>query len=62
MTCPKYEEARNKVFKDISDIFPHFNSEEEQARFEFIMRCEDSELSNILVNFLKHITKDRGVL
>ena len=59
--CNKYSERIN-LLKNMTDIFPIFNSLSNDEKLIFLMKCEDIEIFHLLSNFLEHVLKVRGEL
>ena len=62
MYCNNYADDRRILLKLSHDIFPSVLLLDENEQFNYIMKCQDSELFNMLTFFLAKVATKRGEL
>ena len=54
MKCALYEDYRNKMYKDIDDLFPCFKDYDEGQQFIWLMSNLDEDVINIITTYVYH--------
>ena len=58
--CSKFTSEREILFKQVTDIFPHFSSLDYLDKFIFLMNLDDYEKIKLIQNFLSKVVDIRG--
>ncbi len=59
LECCKNTEYRKIMLDKIEDIFPQFNTLGDGIKFVKLMQCNDSEVAQIVGQFVKDSVSDR---
>jgi hypothetical protein len=62
MKCPKYDQARAKMLRDLADIYPDFILHDVHNQYLFIISCFDSDSTSLFADMIEHVVTSRGCL
>ena len=60
--CPKYNDIRQEILTNLTDIFPHVQQETPNGQFAFLMQCHDYEATQLFSLMVEKMALERGSL